>query len=159
LVTVLASFKIPTDSALPFWLVFELNNIAGLSGTDRLMGVLPTRWFDRFSYELWKDVPGLSLVESAPHAVIFVARHGESSPGPAMTLSAHELGHTYGLSVDARLKKIGSVTSIGLGWVTFLVELWVALTSIRTKTRNFRTEIPHGGIGFAAGTSPLLSFP
>jgi hypothetical protein len=110
LVSVLASFKIPVDSVLPFWLVFELNNIAGSLGIDRLMGVLPTRWFDRYielpgGKELWEDVPGLSLTEWAPHAVIFVARHGESSPGPAMTLPAHELGHTYGLSVDARLKE------------------------------------------------------
>jgi hypothetical protein len=103
LVTVLSAFGIPADSVLPFWLVFELNGDAVLSGTDRLMGVLHTNWFDRFSYDLWEEVTGLSLGEWAPHAVIFEARTGDDKT-PRMTLPAHELGHTYGLSVDSSLK-------------------------------------------------------
>jgi hypothetical protein len=103
LVTVLGAFGIPADSVLPFWLVFELNGLAVLSGEDRLMGILPTNWFDRFLYDLWADVTGLSLGEWAPHAVILEARSGDDKT-PRMTLPAHELGHTYGLSVDSSLK-------------------------------------------------------
>lgn len=103
LVTVLGAFGIPADAVLPFWLVFELNAVAVLSGTDRLMGVLPTEWFDRFSHGLWEDVDGVSLVDWAPHAVIFEARSGDDKQ-PKMTVPAHELGHTYGLSTDPRIK-------------------------------------------------------
>jgi hypothetical protein len=106
LVTVLGAFGIPADAVLPFWLVFELNGVAVFSGTDRLMGILPTNWFDRFSYDLWADVTGLSLGEWMPHAVMLEARTGGEGEDktPRMTLPGHELGHTYGLSTDARLK-------------------------------------------------------
>jgi hypothetical protein len=68
------------------------------------MGVLPNKdWFRRFSY--WSDVTGFSLGEFAPRAVIFLPRLDDGSQiGPPTTLPAHELGHTFGLSTDSRLK-------------------------------------------------------
>jgi hypothetical protein len=104
LVTVLSAFGLPVDAVEPVVLTFELNGVAALLPYDRLMGVLPNKdWFDRFSY--WTDVTGFSLGEFAPRAVIFLPRDGEGSGvGPPVTLPAHELGHTFGLSVDSRLK-------------------------------------------------------
>lgn len=100
LVSVLSAFKIPADSIEPIVLTFELNAVAALLGWDRLMGVLPGHdWFERFSF--WDDIGGFSLGEFAPRAVIFRPRLPN---GPQMTLPAHELGHTFGLSVDSRLK-------------------------------------------------------
>ena len=104
LVTILSAFGLPADAIEPAILVFELNAVAALSSSKRLMGVLPNKdWFERFSF--WGDVTGFSLGEFAPRAVIFLPRF-ESGPeiGPQMTLPAHELGHTFGLSVDSRLK-------------------------------------------------------
>jgi hypothetical protein len=105
-VEALSAVGIPADGVLPFLFVYELNEMAPVLGEDRLMGILPTNWFDQFSYDLWADVTGLSLGEFAPHAVILEARTGDEGEDktPRMTLPAHELGHTYGLSTDARLK-------------------------------------------------------
>ena len=85
-------------------LTFELNGVAALLPQNRLMGVLPNKdWFERFSY--WSDVTGFSLGEFAPRAVIFLPRLEDGTKiGPQITLPAHELGHTFGLSVDSRLK-------------------------------------------------------
>lgn len=101
--TAILSFLPYAKSLDPFALVFELNLISALSGTDsQILGVLPSHdWFSR--YDGWEDIDGVSLGEFAPHAVIFQPRSG-ARPGPQMTLPAHELGHTFGLSVDARLK-------------------------------------------------------
>jgi len=106
-VTILSSFEIPADAFEPFVLTFELNSVAVLVGYDRLMGVLPNKdWLRRFKF--WDDVTGLSLGEFAPHAVIFLPRDESESGGdvgPQMTLPAHELGHTFGLSTDPTLKE------------------------------------------------------
>jgi hypothetical protein len=104
LVTVLSAFGLPVDAVEPVVLTFELNGIAALLPYNRLMGVLPNKdWFKRFSY--WTDVTGFSLGEFAPRAVIFLPRsEGGGQPGPPTTLPAHELGHTFGLSTDSRLK-------------------------------------------------------
>ncbi|HSE25618.1 MAG TPA: hypothetical protein VLB68_28395, partial [Pyrinomonadaceae bacterium] len=104
LVTVLSSFGLPVDTVEPFLFLFELNSVAALLPQKRLMGVLPNKdWFKRFSG--WRDVTGLSLGEFAPRAVIFLPRfEGENETGPQIALPAHELGHTFGLSVDSRLK-------------------------------------------------------
>ena len=107
LVSVLSAFQIPADALEPFALTFELNAAAIVAGYDRLMGVLPSHdWFKRFSF--WGEVTGQSMGEFAPHAVIFLPRLKSEDGldvGPQMTLPAHELGHTFGLSVDSRLKK------------------------------------------------------
>lgn len=105
LVSTLKSFGLPLDALEPVIFLFELNGLAALLPYNRLMGVLPNKdWFKRFSG--WDDVTGFSLGEFAPRAVIFLARHeGDSDIGPQMTLPAHELGHTFGLSTDARLKR------------------------------------------------------
>jgi len=106
LATVLSVFGIPADDVLPFALVFELNSIANLSSCDRLMGVLPNKdWFRRFSGHSLASVTGLSLGEFAPKAVIFLPQDTAGSDiGPFMTLPAHELGHTFGLSTDPAIK-------------------------------------------------------
>jgi hypothetical protein len=106
LTTILGVFGIPADNVTPFALVFELNAVANIVGCDRLMGVLPNKdWFKRFTYDFFDKVTGLSLGEFAPHAVIFLPEYGDGSNlGPAMTLPAHELGHTFGLSMDPTLK-------------------------------------------------------
>jgi hypothetical protein len=101
IVTVLSQIGIPVDCALPFLFTFELNAIPILTGHDRLMGVLKPNWFDRFTCEGWHKSTGLSLVEAAPHAVIFEAR---TDGAPSITLPGHELGHTYGLSTDPEMK-------------------------------------------------------
>lgn len=106
LATVLSAFGIPADNVMPFALVFELNGVANLAGCDRLMGVLPNKnWFRRFSGNSFERVNGMSLGEFAPKAVIFLPQDTEgSNTGPFMTLPAHELGHTFGLSTDPALK-------------------------------------------------------
>src|SRR5262249_52779751 len=93
------------DAVEPVVLTFELNGVAALLPNSRLMGVLPNKdWFSRFSY--WSGVTGFSLGEFAPKAVIFLPRRERGSEvGPQMTLPAHELGHTFGLSTDSRLKE------------------------------------------------------
>lgn len=107
MVTALSTIGIPADALEPFVLVFELDSVAVLTGYDRLMGVLPSHdWFKRFSY--WEDIFGLSLGEYKPHAVIFLPQTKSDDgldSGPQMTLPGHELGHTFGLSTDSRLKK------------------------------------------------------
>jgi hypothetical protein len=104
LFSILSAFQIPADAFEPIALTFELSGLAALLPCDRLLGVLPNKdWFARFSY--WSDVTGFSLGEFAPRAVIFLPRADNgSSIGPMMTLPAHEMGHTFGLSVDSRLK-------------------------------------------------------
>jgi hypothetical protein len=107
LVSVLSAFGLPVDAVEPVVLTFELNGVAALLPNSRLMGVLPNKdWFSRFSY--WSEVTGFSLGEFAPKAVIFLPRRERGSEvGSQMTLPAHEheLGHTFGLSTDSRLKE------------------------------------------------------
>lgn len=93
-----------TDAADPFLMVAQLSTMAVVLGQDRIMGVLPNKdWFARF--EGWSDVTGLSLGVAFPHAVIFLPRLDKSlGIGPSLTLPAHELGHTYGLSTDTTIK-------------------------------------------------------
>jgi len=106
LYSILQITGIPFDSLLPFAMVLDLNGVAAITGHDRVMGVVRHEWFDRFRYDLWGEKSGVSLGEFAPRAVLFQATKTEdsSSGGPAMTLPAHELGHTYGLSVDPTIK-------------------------------------------------------
>jgi hypothetical protein len=104
LVSVLSAFGVPLDAIEPVVLTFELNGLAALLPQNRLMGVLPNKdWFERFSG--WSEVTGFSLGEFASSAVIFLPRlESGSTIGPQTTLPAHELGHTFGLSTDSRLK-------------------------------------------------------
>ena len=153
LVTVLAAFAIPADGALPFWLVFELNGVAILTGHDRLMGVLPLDWFDRFTIDKLTEVSGLSLGEWAPHAVIFLGRSGDGSDArPAMTLPAHELGQTYGLSTDSRLR---TSWTCKIDWGPFVnifrVAPPAALMNIRVVTLFENSVIRRADTGPAKG--------
>lgn len=104
LLTVLSAFQFPLDFLEPVIFLFELSTLTPLTGYDRLLGVLPNKdWFERFSG--WEKPTGFSLGEFSPHAVIFEPRgERDGVRGPKMTLPAHELGHTFGLSTDARLK-------------------------------------------------------
>ena len=106
--TLLAGLGIPADAAVPFTLVYELNAAAALAGIDRIMGALPKDWFNNTLYGLWEHTTGLSLGEWHPHAVIFETVSTDASgnvSGPKTSLPAHELGHTFGLSVDPTIKK------------------------------------------------------
>jgi hypothetical protein len=109
-----AALGVPADAVLPFAFVFELNGAAVLAGRDRLMGVLPHEWFGRFLYDLWDGVTGLSLGRFAPRAVIFQAssKHGNNY-GPSLALPAHELGHTFGLSMDPTIKNFWACSTPG----------------------------------------------
>jgi len=96
-------------SLTPFVLVWELNLIAifnGVPGMPTIMGVLPSYdWFEQF--EGWGGKFGVSMGPFAPKAVIFIAKPADpvnGVHGPMIPLPAHELGHTFGLSVDSRLK-------------------------------------------------------
>jgi hypothetical protein len=106
LATLLTGFGVPADAVTPFAIVYELDAVAALVGVDRIMGVLPKAWFDNFLYGIWDRPTGLSLGQWHSRAVIFesesVASDGSSGPKP--TLPAHELGHTYGLSLDPTIK-------------------------------------------------------
>ncbi|MCG8460662.1 MAG: hypothetical protein MI919_30640, partial [Holophagales bacterium] len=106
---VLDSFEIPFSSVLPFALVWDMNNAAVLTGTDKLLGVLPRAgWYEQFVG--WENVIGNSLGEAAPHAVIFLPEIEDSDGDrhPKVTLPAHELAHTYGVSADPLLKDTAS---------------------------------------------------
>lgn len=106
LLSVLSGFPYSPTNVEPVLFTFELNAIAALTGYDRLMGVLPNKdWFTRF--DLWDGVNGFSLGQFASRAVIFVPRYPDDDGvvGVPMTLPAHELGHTFGLSTDSRLKR------------------------------------------------------
>lgn len=114
--SLLAGIGIPADAATPYVMVLELNAAAALSGNDRLMGVLPKDWFNATLYGLLEGVTGLSLGELAPRAVIFESvTTKDGSVGPKLTLPAHELGHTYGLSLDPDIKNWWCNLTIGLG--------------------------------------------
>jgi hypothetical protein len=154
LTTILSVFGIPADNVIPFALVFELNGVANVAGCDRLMGVLPNKdWFSRFSYSFFDEVTGLSLGEFAPKAVIFLPQHKSGSDiGPCMTLPAHELGHTFGLSTDPTLKD---------SWVCDVD--WPILGSTACgivggfdeyKSDNFPNGNPSDGFWIAQGNEP-----
>ena len=88
-------------------MVYELSAGGALAGIDRIMGALPKDWFNTTLYGLLGDTTGLSLGEWHPHAVIFETVTTDASgtvSGPKMTLPGHELGHTFGLSVDPTIK-------------------------------------------------------
>lgn len=113
--TFLAEIGIPLNLVEPFVMLFELNGMAALIGyagpEDRMIGVLPPAFFDR--YELldgnpWEDTNGVSLGEAATHAVLVLPVQqapdaGEPS-GPSLSAPGHEVGHGFGLSVDPSLK-------------------------------------------------------
>ena len=106
-VTLLAGLGIPADAAVPYAMVYELSAGGALAGIDRIMGALPKDWFNTTLYGLLGDTTGLSLGEWHPHAVIFETVTTDASgtvSGPKMTLPGHELGHTFGLSVDPTIK-------------------------------------------------------
>jgi len=101
---ILKRFKIP-GSGMPFAIVWDMNTFAALSGVDHFMGVLPSSdWYIQF--EGWENVPGNSLGEAAPHAVIFVpeVEEDDGDKHVKLTLPGHELAHTFGVSADPRLK-------------------------------------------------------
>ncbi|MBK7864534.1 MAG: hypothetical protein IPJ65_39225 [Archangiaceae bacterium] len=113
-VDLLAGVGIPADGAIPYAITYELAAEASLLGVDRLMGTLPRDFFKTTLYGLWDGTTGLSLGEWHPHAVIFEVAQAPSN-APAMTLPAHELGHTFGLSTDPTIKSWACSLSGDLG--------------------------------------------
>jgi len=78
---------------VPFELIMSLHIAAGLFGYNRIIGVVEPGWFDELPG--WEGVAGVSMVTDVPRAVLMEPDRP--------TLAAHELGHTFGLSVDPRL--------------------------------------------------------
>lgn len=68
-------------------------NLAPLLGYDRLVGVVHRNWFETIPG--WGGVAGLSMDKWITTAVIVTEGR--------QTTVAHEVGHTFGLSVDPRL--------------------------------------------------------
>ena len=119
--SVLDAFEIPMSSVMPFAMVWDMNTFATLAGVDKMLGVLPySGWYEQF--DGWESVIGNSLGEAAPHAAIVLPEVEIRKPYPdpsefhvKVTLPAHELAHTYGLSADSRLKDAATcgVTILG----------------------------------------------
>jgi hypothetical protein len=102
-VSVLRALQLPVDKALPFVMLGELNALAASSGVDRMVGVLSSAdWFKVRDL----DMSGLSGMDTLPNAVLVLpnTRNEAGATDWAMPLAAHELGHTFLLSVDGRLK-------------------------------------------------------
>lgn len=114
--TVFEAFDIPALAGHPFAMVWDLNNFAALTGVEKMLGIVPrASWYQQF--EGWDTVRGNSLGEAAPHAAILLPEVEDDAgvAHPMVTLPAHELAHTYGLSADPHLKDTAScgVTILG----------------------------------------------
>jgi hypothetical protein len=150
-----------TDAADPFLMVAELGGVAALLGYDRILGVLPNKdWFERF--EGWGSVTGLSLGDALPRGVIFVPRkESDTDVGPALALPAHELGHTYGLSVDSDIKpKWACGTDLG-ALTTLICGMNKGFDEYTNDTPPFDQGNPGNGYwiaqgGEAAALTPLM---
>lgn len=90
----------------PFLLVWDLNTFASLTpGIDKILGILPHEDWYRDSFAGWDNVTGNSLGTAAKRAAILLPRVSTASgPAPKVTLPAHELSHTWGMSSDPRIK-------------------------------------------------------
>jgi hypothetical protein len=134
---------LPADSLTPFLLQFELSAIGGGLGYDSIMGVLRQDWFADLSG--WGGTAGLSSIEMMPHGVIFLANH--------MTTPGHEFGHTFGLSVDPRMKGPFS-------WETFpIIGAWsdwdeYKLVGLMDSNDPIRMGNPASGYWLARGGEP-----
>jgi hypothetical protein len=140
-----------TDSADPFLMVAELGGVAALLGYDRILGVLPNKdWFERF--EGWSSVTGLSLGDALPRGVIFLPRkENDADVGPALALPAHELGHTYGLSVDSAIKpKWACGTDLG-ALTTLICGMNKGFDEYTNDTAPFDQGNPGNGYWIAQG--------
>ncbi len=121
--TLVSIFQIPADVLVPLALTLELNGVNYVTNHDRMIGVVHRDFFDRFFAGVWdnsvidifKNAGGLSLGEFAPMAVLVASEVPGDPPGvitdtatkikgPNLIVAAHELGHTYGLSVDSSIK-------------------------------------------------------
>ena len=104
--TLLDALGLPLDAAKPYTIIYELSYIASLIGVDKIMGSVPKGYFGLNLYGINQGITGLSLGTIAPHAVLFEAWSdgGGTNVGPALALPAHEMGHTYGLSLDPNIK-------------------------------------------------------
>jgi len=118
---------IPGDAARPFMMLFEMNIAYSIVGADKVVGVVHPHWFEQFIYGLWDEVAGVSLGPAGRYAVLAEAGRqlvpivGGSITPPegsniyvdneigapiSMTLPAHEVGHTFGISADTDLKDV-----------------------------------------------------
>jgi hypothetical protein len=86
------------NCADPFLTQIGLSVTAELAGQDRIVGVVTPDWFKDHSNSLcnWNSITGLSTIEMAPHGVLVVPE--------IIPVAAHELGHTFALSVEPSLK-------------------------------------------------------
>ena len=155
----LSGFGLPADAIEPVVLTFELNGVAALLPYSRLMGVLPNKdWFARFSS--WSDVTGFSLGEFASRAVIFLPRQDDGTKvGPPWTLPAHELGHTFGLSTDSRLK---TSWVCDIDWPVVghaACGLVGGFDEYNHKDANLKDGNPSSGYWVARGSEPALLAP
>ncbi|MEW8000631.1 MAG: hypothetical protein AB2795_18955 [Candidatus Thiodiazotropha endolucinida] len=141
---------IPGNDALdPFLMVASLSIQSAVLGIERTMGVLPNKdWFKRF--EGWGEVYGLSMGINFPNAVILLPQIENNGVGAAMTLPAHELGHTYRLSTDTKIKPKWACSLVpGIG--DLLCGSLKGFDEYTNDEEPYRTGNPTNGIWLAQG--------
>ena len=153
--SVLSAFGLPVDAVEPVVLTFELNGVAALLPHSRLMGVLPNKdWFSRFSF--WSEVTGiLARRVRAAGGDLSAALESGNEVGPQMTLPAHELGHTFGLSTDSRLKdKLGVRHRLAGRGPCRLAASSAASTNTTIAIPNLQDGNPASGYWVRRGSEP-----
>ncbi len=116
---------IPFTAATPFTTLFEMNIRAALGGVRKYVGVLHREYLPSLPYDLWENTPGVSLGTFGSRAVL-VSEGWTGGTDPfnptdtlsSVTLPVHELGHTYGLSVEPTIKDTvgcGITDPLGIG--------------------------------------------
>lgn len=144
--SILDAIGVPLDVAKPYTMIYELSFDAALIGVDKIMGVVPKGWFGANEYGFNSSLSGLSLGTIAPHAVLFVDEAddgtGSGHAGPMLTNPAHEMGHTYGLSLDPNIKNWACYLPGALGVIGCAVKSGYD----EYKDSQFPTGIPTWGL-------------
>jgi len=139
---------LPANVATPFTVLFEMNFRAALGGVRKYVGVLQGDYLRSFLYGIWEDTPGVSLMTVGSRAVL--VSEGWKNPEDALqpgeylssiALPVHELGHSYGLSVEPSIKDVfgcGVEDPLGLG------ELWCGIAGGYDEYTHADTDLRRG---------------